>query len=134
MFVLRYAERLLILCVLVLCIGTTGAQADRGNFLNYAILTIPPKFLADIPLDQRGTLLKELSFQRDDHRLDYPHGYLAFSSDGGDIDASSMFYLKVLPTDSPFDTPVFVHMQKPFNGNKPRKEDTYVLRSCSQLS
>ena len=38
-----------------------------------------------------------------------------------------MFYLKGLPTDSPFSVPVFVHMQKPYNGHKPSKDDTFVL-------
>jgi hypothetical protein len=40
-----------------------------GNFLNDAILTLPPRYLADIPLDHRIALLRELSFLASDTRL-----------------------------------------------------------------
>ena len=54
------------------------AQADWGNFINYAVLTLPPKYLADIPLDQRTELLRELSYNQRDRRLDYANGYLDY--------------------------------------------------------
>lgn len=124
-------NRLFLLIVSVLVIAAS-AKADRGNFINYAVLTLPPKYLADIPMSERTDLLRELSYLADDTRLDYANGYLEYYSDSPEPpNASSMFYLKVLPTDNPFDCPILVHMQKPYNGTKPSADQTFVLERSS---
>ena len=104
-------------------IFASQVTAFPGNFLNYAILTFPPKYLADIPLNQRTELLKELSEPTDDCRLDYEHGYLTWHSEITDVSHSCAFYLKVLPGD----TAIFVHMKKPYAGRKPSAKDTRVV-------
>jgi len=122
--------------VLAACIfiaGTLSVEAAPGNFLNIAILELPPKYLADIPLKERGLLLRQLSEGPyfGDTRLDYQHGYLDYYSDGGEVNASCPFYLKLLkrPDGPPL---VFVHMKKTHNGEKPAKEHTVVLERTSE--
>src|SRR5687768_14647258 len=84
--------------VLAVLFGIARASAAEGNFLNVAILELPPHYLADIPQDQRTLLLLRLSERPGDKRLDYYHGWVHWFSDSSERpNGTSMFYLKLLP-------------------------------------
>ncbi|MDB6072211.1 MAG: hypothetical protein JWL81_3382, partial [Verrucomicrobiales bacterium] len=101
------------------------ALADEHTF-QHALLTIPPKYLADIPRNQRNLLLEMLSTDR--NRLDLKHEWLHWYSDGGDVRGTSMAWAKELPR--PNKSPlIFVHMPKPFAKPviPPGAEQTIIL-------
>ncbi len=91
----------------------TSIAAADGSFLNIAILQLPERYLADIPLANRAALLTELSRLPDDRRLDYAHGWLSYFNDNPyrEVGATSRFWLKLLPRKgrSPL---VFVHIPR----------------------
>lgn len=117
------------LFVSLMCGASAGETS--GRFLNVAILSLPERYLADIPPANRSRLLQQLSRVESDDRLDYTHGWLNWRYDGPPQDspgATSMFWMKLLPQNS--GTPlVFVHMSKPFNGggHTPGRDQTFVL-------
>lgn len=122
-----------VLAIAALFHFTVGQAAGAdGKYLNVALLQLPPKYLADVPLENRGWLLEGLSGSVfNDNRLDYTNGWIHFHSDGGDHETrkgpSSMFYVKLLPRKQQLPL-VFVHMPKPFaDGNAPAKNQTFVL-------
>ncbi|MEK7951618.1 hypothetical protein [Luteolibacter soli] len=108
---------------------TTTAPADEASF-RAALTTLPPKYLADIPLTNRATLFKELATDTTPQRLDAPHGWLNFYSDGGDVKATSIIWAKELPRPSGQPPLIFIHMEKPFSGllkGAPKADQTFVL-------
>lgn len=118
--------------LLALTLITTTAisitRADEATF-RHALKTIPANYLADITLAKRDTLFRELATDTTPMRLDAKHGWLHFFSDGGNTNATSMFWVKELPRK---DKPplIFIHMAKPFaNGAKykPSPDQTIVL-------
>ena len=121
-----------LITALLLANAGTAAAAD-GKYLNVAILSLPDRYLADVPAANRGRLLEQLSsWPFPDNRLDYGNGWLHYYSDGPSGDSpggTSMFWLKILPVPEgnvPF---VFVHMAKPFaSGAKPERNQTFVLQ------
>lgn len=118
----------LITALLLANAGVT--PASDGKYLNVAILSLPDRYLADIPAANRGRLLEQLSSGPfPDNRLDYGNGWLHWYSDGPGPGSTSMFWLKILPVPEgnvPF---VFVHMAKPFaSGAKPERNQTFVLQ------
>ncbi|MGI9244382.1 MAG: hypothetical protein ACR2RV_26520 [Verrucomicrobiales bacterium] len=124
------------LCVSVaiqFALPVSGLRADDSKFLNFAIFDLPPEYFADIPLAQRGKMLKLLSKMPGGRRLDYENSYLHWYSDGGSISASSQLRLKLFPRDSgraksPQPPYVFVHMPKPFaDGSAPAADQSFVL-------
>ena len=110
------------------------ATAAVGKYLNVALLSLPPRYLADIPLDKRDRLLTLLSMDMGKHpRLDYAGGWLHWSYDGPPQNSpggSSMFWVKLLPLGKNSAPLVFVHMSKPFadGKNKPANDQTFILR------
>lgn len=108
------------------------AQTD-GNFLNLAILHLPPQFLADIPLASRTDYLRSLSKAQED-RLDYQNGWLHHYSDGpdGSFGARCQVYLKLLPRTG--QTPlIFVHLPRPAaDGSAPAINHTFILECTNQ--
>jgi len=110
---------------------TADGYAPDGKYLNVAILTLPARYLADVPIEERVALLLQLSSSPfRDTRLDYENGWLHWFSDSPEPpDASSMFWLKLLPKKNG-KWLVFVHMSKPFsaNGGDPEKNQTFVLQ------
>lgn len=109
----------------------TSAGAADGRYLNVAILTLPPRWLADVPMEQRAKLLETLSsWPFEDDRLDYANGWLHYRSDNPrrGVDASSMFWIKVLPRQEGDLPAVLVHASKPFaDGSAPAAGHTAVL-------
>lgn len=120
-----------IVIITALLLANAGtATAAEGKYLNVAILSLPDRYLADIPAANRGRLLEQLSSGPfPDNRLDYGNGWLHWYSDGPGPGSTSMFWLKILPVPEgnvPF---VFVHMAKPFaSGAKPERNQTFVLQ------
>ena len=107
---------LVAICVLLLSLAGQAVGGD-GKYLNVALLTLPERYLADIPLARRTALLTHLSeWDFDADRLDYDNGWLHWFYDGPPQDSpggTSTFWVKLLPrSDGP--TLVFVHMPKPF--------------------
>ena len=99
---------------------------DHAEFFRSAIREVPPKYFADIPLEQRALLLKQV--ESDGERFDATGGWLHYFSDGRDISASSMIWAKLLrrTKGKPY---LLVHMAKPFTGKQPPSENqTFVLR------
>lgn len=112
--------------------GASAADgyAPDGKYLNVAILTLPARYLADVPIEERVALLTQLSSSPfKDDRLDYDHGWLHWYSDSPDPPkVTSMFWLKLLPKKNG-KWLVFVHMAKPFaDGSDPNKKQTFVLQ------
>src|ERR1035437_6204720 len=112
---------------------TFSLQGNDANYLNCVIFKLPPKFLADIPFNQRVDFLCSLSLSAQDNRLDYKNGYVHFFSDSDEIGASSMFHLKLFPENphDPFARIILINMEKPHLGHKPSNDDTFVLRAKS---
>lgn len=108
------------------------ATAESENFLNTAILELPPKYFGDVPLNERPKMLLQMS-DTTDPRLDYCNGWLHWHSDSeNSLHGTSMIFLKLLPrkNDNPL---VFVHMPKPFAGvDAPQKNQTFVLERVNQ--
>ena len=107
---------------------TGTALADEASF-RAALKTLPPKYLADIPLANRAILLAELATDKGTQRLDAKKGWLHWFSDGGNTHATSMFWAKELPRTGK-EPLILVHMAKPFSGTgdgKPQANQTYVL-------
>ena len=88
----------------------TVSRAAEVLGIERAIRELPPQFVADIPLAQRPLLQR---------RLDLAHGYLHWFSDGSDVNATSMLYMRQFPrADGGF--VVITHMPKPFaDGSTP---------------
>lgn len=120
----------IIAAVLLANAGTAAASDEK--FLNEVILSLPARYLADVPAANRALLLQKLdSGPYENKRLDYDHGWIHWYSDGPRADspgATSMFWVKLLPV--PDGSPlVLVHMAKPFaNGATPVKNQTFVLQ------
>ncbi len=121
--------------IIILLAATLGCSArEYGNFLNIAILTIPPKYVANMPIGDRPKLLVLTSEDSDDWRLDYEHGWLTWCSDGGCHvppekfpRADCMFWLKLLhrADGSPL---VFIHVPKASHGGgEPVAGQTHIL-------
>ncbi|MES2438793.1 MAG: hypothetical protein V4584_06995 [Verrucomicrobiota bacterium] len=123
----------IIIAVASLFLSVLGADAAVKNYLNGAFLKLPPRYLADVPLEKRKALWSSMTANPDDRRLDNKNGWIHYSSDGGDHESpvgrpTSMFWVKLLPRkgESPL---VFVHMSKPFaDGSVPAKDQTFVLK------
>ncbi len=104
-------------------VGTV--YAEEQPFLNIAILELPDRYVADVPLAKRAAWLSQLS--RTTRHLDYAHGWLRHFGDGEGQGATSQLWMKILPRKKK-DPLVFVHMAKPFaNGEKPMKNQSFVL-------
>ena len=104
---------------------------DDAEFFRDAVRHLPPQYLADVPLEQRDPLWKEI--ESDPERLDLENGWLHFFSDGSSIKATSMFWVKTLPR-SQGPPLVFVHMAKPFAGiQRPANNQTYILEKKGNL-
>lgn len=122
----------IIITLATVLLSMPGARADVADDLKKAVLTLPPRYLADVPLEGRKALLDKISADPKDPRLDNGHGWIHYSSDGGDHEdpkerVTSMFWVKLLPRDdqSPL---VFVHMSKPFaDASAPSDKQTFVL-------
>ena len=100
------------------------ALADEESF-RAALMELPPKYLADVPLADRQKLIATAGKNAD--RLNAATGWLHWYSDGSSVRASSMIWAKELPR--PDKTPlILVHMAKPFaDGRKPEEDHTVVL-------
>ncbi|WP_193210933.1 hypothetical protein [Luteolibacter marinus] len=121
-----------LLLLFALFMSVLPSPAADGKFINVALLTLPPKYLADIPLENRTKLLLQLSSSPgEDRRLDYAGGWLHYYSDGPPADspgATSMFWIKLLSRGESRTPLVFVHMAKPFAaGGEPAVDQTFVL-------
>lgn len=105
-----------------------GGRAAEPEFLKQALVTLSPRWLADIPLAKRELLLREMRGEGTRDRVDYKHDWAHWYSDGSEVGGTSQFRLKLLPREG--DTPlVFVHMGKPFaTGAAPAKEHTVILK------
>tara|TARA_R110000850_G_scaffold60338_1_gene138572 strand:+ start:2416 stop:3063 length:648 start_codon:yes stop_codon:yes gene_type:complete len=124
----------LFIALIISTVGVASAAdgyAPDGKYLNVVILTLPARYLADVPIEERVALLTQLSSSPfKDDRLDYDHGWLHWYSDSPDSpEVTSMFWLKLLPKKNG-KWVVFVHMSKPFstNGGAPEKNQTFVLQ------
>ena len=117
-----------LITALLLANAGTAPAAD-GKYLNVAILSLPDRYLADVPAANRNRLLEQLSSGPSDKRLDYENGWLHWYSDGPGPGSTLMFWLKVLPVPEGHAPFVFVHMAKPFaSGAKPERNQTFVLQ------
>jgi hypothetical protein len=120
----------LIPAIIALLVSPLIALAGEVSALERAIRELPPQFVADIPLAQRGALLQSLRSNPSDTRLDLAHGYLHFYSDGGDhgaIGGTSMFYMRQFQREGGGFV-VLTHMAKPFaDGSTPRANQTFVF-------
>lgn len=105
------------------------ALSDQKSFRS-SLENIPPEYMGDIPLADRGKFMKALDSEGD--RLDAAKGWLHWSSDGRDVRGTSMVWAKELPR--PGKSPlIFIHMAKPFgNGDKPATNHTFVLESSGK--
>jgi hypothetical protein len=116
----------MLLCMTLTLIAASGiAFSDQRSFRR-SLEEIPPKYMGDLPLADRGKFLRALDSEG--ARLDAEKGWLHWYSDGGDVRITSMVWAKELPR--PGKSPlVFVHMAKPFanSGNKPSTDQTFVL-------
>ena len=104
--------------------GSSFAFAAEDSFRS-ALMTIPPKYLGDIPLADRNTFIRLIG--EDSRGIDTKEGWVHWFSDGRDVRATSMVWLKELPRadKSPL---IFVHIAKPFSdGSKPEANQTFVL-------
>src|SRR5690349_19017087 len=120
----------MIIALTTLLFSVVGVAAGVEHYLSQAILTLPPRYLADVPLENRNALLNSFSADPKGTRLDYKNGWIHFYSDGGG-DAkgrpTSMFWVKLLPRKDQAPL-VFVHMSKPFAyGSIPDANQTFVL-------
>ncbi len=117
----------LLLSALVLAVSLRAAETTP---LERAILELPGKVMADVPLDKRDAFLKSLHSSPTDTRLDLEHHFLHYSSDGGDHGAhlaSSMLFMKEFHRTTG-GAIVLVHMPKPFaNGSAPEANQTFVF-------
>ncbi len=102
-------------------------RAAEVHELERAIRELPAQFVADIPLAKRALLLETLRSDPSDKRLDLAHGFLHWFSDGGDIYATSMLYMRLFRrAEGGF--VVLTHMAKPFaDGSTPRANQTFVF-------
>jgi hypothetical protein len=110
-----------------LAVTMLTADAEDGKFLNVAILRLPERYLADVPLENRARLLTRISEDNDTRHLDYANGWVHWFTDSESVGGTSQFWLKLLPrkNERPL---VFVHMAKPFaDGSDPQKDQTFVL-------
>ncbi len=127
----------MIITITTLLLSIVGVEAGVETNLSQAILKLPPRYLADVPIENRRALLESLSSDPKDGRLDYKNGWIHFYSDGGDHESpkgrpTSMFWVKLLPRQdqSPL---VFVHMSKPFaDGSIPGENQTFVLEKSGK--
>jgi hypothetical protein len=101
-----------------LTLGASVCGAAEVSDFERAFLELPPQFVADIPLAQRPLVRG---------RLDLEHSYLHWYSDGRDIDATSMLYLRQFRrADGGF--VVLTHMPKPYaDGSNPEANQTFVF-------
>ena len=109
-------------------LGSGQVAAADGEFLKTAISSIPPRYFADIALEERKFMLSENALGGGD-RIDFDRGWVHWYSDNSrrKPKVTSMLYVKLLPRNGK--TPlVLVHMPKPFAGQgKPAKDQTFVL-------
>lgn len=126
--------------LLLLFVSVTGfsREYDYPKFLNRAILTIPPEYFADIPLDVRPRMLQLLSEDNEDGRLSYRSLMLSWAKDSkrdqGSIEASCSFAMKLFPRfveeDFPSPYPPFVclHLDREDSSDsRTPKNRIYVL-------
>jgi hypothetical protein len=115
--------------VLVFGVGSGQSVEGQNGFLDEVIYSLPAKYFADIPLEERAAMMTILSRSGGDERVDFDLGWMHWFSDNSHRapTATSMLLVKVLPrTDKP--PLVLVHMPKPFaNGLKPEPNQTFVL-------
>ena len=124
-----YISRCMLAVALAGVLGVGPVAAADGGFLKTAISSIPPRYFADIALDERKFMLTETVLSGGDERIDFDRGWVHWFYDNSRAKpkSTSMLYVKLLPRDGK--TPlVLVHMPKPFAGQgKPAKNQTYVL-------
>ncbi len=115
----------------IFLIATSGnAFSDEQSFRT-ALVTLPPKYLGDIPLVNREKLLNAAG--SDDELMDAANGWLHWSADGGNVGGTSMVWAKELPRSGK--KPLFfVHMAKPFadSRNKPAANQTFILEHVGE--
>lgn len=114
-----------------LIVASGIAFSDEQSF-RAALLSLPPKYLGDIPLADREKLLNAVS--SDSGRMDAANGWLHWYTDGGDIHGTSMVWAKELSRPGK-EALVFVHMAKPFAGanhSKPAANQTFVLEKVGK--
>lgn len=111
-------------CLLAVLVGATPARSDEKSF-RAALSELPPKFLGDIPLEDRAKFLNGL--EKDPSRMDARNGWLHSFSDGRDIRGTSMIWARELPRPEKASL-ILVHMAKPFaTGVQSGKDLTFVL-------
>ncbi len=117
-------KRIVLWAVLCLLPAGNGSAADNA-FLESAVRSVPPRYLAEVPIADRENLWKMLVSSR---LVDENAGWIHFQSDGDSPPATSMFWVKLLPV-ADGNPLVFVHMSKPFaDGSVPARNQTFVLR------
>lgn len=121
-----------------------AADDINAKFLNRVILTLPAKYFADIPLEDRPEMLAILSAKLKDSRLDYDNHCLFWSRDSereqGRIKPSADLAVKLLPrfADRDFSSPyppfVFVCLNREANSDTatastdvPKRNQAFVL-------
>ncbi|RYD40110.1 MAG: hypothetical protein EOP85_14810, partial [Verrucomicrobiaceae bacterium] len=111
--------------ITVLLLAGAGVVLSAEDSLRSALLTLPPQYLAGIPLDQRQTLVKAIARSVD--QMDETASWVHWFSDGHLVDGTCMFWMKELPREGKAPL-ILVHMAKPFaDGRKPGKDQTFVF-------
>lgn len=103
---------------------------DRGEFLNFAIFTLPEDSFAGIPLENRAALFQNLSSQPKAKGIDYENGFFfhekkAEADEKAEVnELSSFLWLRLLPrgSDSPH---VYLHVATPKDPKAYPDEATY---------
>jgi hypothetical protein len=119
------------LFIVIALIGASESVLSDEQSFRATLMTLPPKYLGDIPLVSREKFLKAV--ESDAERLDAAKGWLHWFADGGDVGGTSMVWAKELPR--PGKKPlVFVHMAKPFADarNKPAPNQTVILEQVGE--
>jgi hypothetical protein len=121
----------LIPAIIALLVSPLLALAGEPSELERAIRELPPQFVADIPIAERGDLLTELRTDDPSNmRLDLENGYLHYFSDNTDIHVTSQLYMRQFKrAEGGF--VILTHMPKPFHGvdgdSTPRANQTFVF-------
>ena len=73
-----------------------------GNYLNIAILSLPPKYCGGVPIANRAEFLRSISSNPQGDSLDYGNGYLHYRSENIEertaLGVNCSFCIKLLPT------------------------------------
>lgn len=104
---------------------------DRGEFLNFAILNLPPEYFAGIPLDDRPALFREISSGPRSKEIDYDSGYFFHRRETEPNRLPALLWLRLLPRDqdppvqNPYSPLVYVHVATPENPGAAPEEASY---------